>query len=352
MSSITPVIMAGGSGTRLWPFSTKDDPKQYRKLVSDKTMLEETLLRVSGEGFAPPVIIASLRHRAHVEGQLPKGAAAIFEPFGRNTAPAAIMAALHVLEKEGEEGLVLLLPADHHIADAQGFKLAVERARMAAAEGYLVTLGIAPSAPETGYGYIKAAAPIGEGVYHVERFVEKPDRQTAEQYIAEGGYSWNAGIFLYRAGDLLRESAIHAPGILNASEAAFKDAAREGASRLLREESFGEVESDSIDYAIMEKTERAAVVSPVAIGWSDIGSWSAVKAFSRPGADEDAAVLLACPGTVVKAEPGAPFVAAVGLENYIVVATENSVLILPENQSQEVKTIVERLKARGRDDLL
>ncbi|MEM9810801.1 MAG: sugar phosphate nucleotidyltransferase [Pseudomonadota bacterium] len=351
MGKITPVIMAGGSGTRLWPLSRGAQPKQYQALVGSRTMLEETLARVSGDDYAAPVVIGSTRHREVIEAQLPSPEARIvLEPFGRNTGPAAIVAAL-LVGADDPDALVLLLPADHHIADRQAFSDAVGRGVAAAETGHLVTLGITAESPETGYGYIKRGTPLTEGTFKVEAFVEKPDRPTAEQYIAESTYAWNAGIFLYRASDLLREAEQHAGEMLAKTKIAFAKAEREGRSLALMADDFNSVPSDSIDYALMEKTENAAVVNPVTIGWDDIGSWAAVKAFSDGESSSDV-IAIDCQDTMIRTGSDGPLVAAVGLEGFVVVATGDTVLICPQGRCQDVKKIVEELKARNRNELL
>ncbi|MEM1380570.1 MAG: sugar phosphate nucleotidyltransferase [Pseudomonadota bacterium] len=349
MTKITPVVMAGGSGTRLWPLSRAAQPKQYQPLISQRTMLEETLARVSTPAFAEPVVIGGEKHQEVIAQQLPQGRI-VLEPFGRNTGPAAITAALVAMDV-AEDQLVLLLPADHHIEDPDAFRAAVERGVAAAEEGYLVTLGITPDGPETGYGYIKRGDPLTDGTFSVAAFVEKPNRETAQKYVAEGNYAWNAGIFLFRAADLLAEAKAHAPAMLEATMRAWDRAPRSGRVVTFTDELFGAIEGDSVDYAIMEKTARAAVVSPVSIGWNDIGSWAAVKAFSEEP-HEDAFTMVDCSDTLIKASDDAPHIAAVGLEGFVVVATKESVLIVPEDRAQEVKTIVDRLKARSRTDLL
>lgn len=349
MSIIKPIVMAGGSGTRLWPLSKSQQPKQYQALISEQTMLQETLARVSGHSFAEPAVIGGLRHRTVIEDQLPHGVI-LLEPFGRDTAPAAISAALLASETD-PDALVLLLPADHHIEDAAAFRDAVHRGVAAAEKGYLVTLGITPDAPETGFGYIRRGAALTDGTFEVEAFVEKPKRAVAEQYLASGDYAWNAGIFLFRPADLLAEAATHAGEMLAQTQAAFDAMSKEGRVRTFQEDSFGAIAGKSVDYAIMEQTAKAAVVSPVVIGWNDIGSWAAVKQFSSQLV-ADNAVAIDCPGTLIKTTDDGPFVGAVGLEGYVVVATKESVLIIPEDRAQDVKSIVEKLKDRDRKDQL
>ncbi|MCQ8184850.1 mannose-1-phosphate guanylyltransferase/mannose-6-phosphate isomerase [Parvularcula maris] len=350
MSTIIPVVMAGGTGTRLWPLSRRAAPKQFQTLVTDRTMLAETLERSSGEEYADPIIIGSGAHLEAIQDTLQGRGTVVLEPVGRNTAPAAIVAAL-LAEEHGPDSLVLLLPADHHITDPEAFRAAVKKAQAAAEKGYLVTLGISPDGPETGYGYIKQAEALTDSVYRVERFVEKPNRETAEGYLAEGGYTWNAGIFLYRAADLLAEAEAHAPQLLAATKAAFEAASREGGVVRLPEEEFAAVEGDSIDYAIMEKTSKAAVVSPVVIGWNDIGSWAAAQQFAGQKIGEGC-IGIDCENTFIRTSADAPMVAAVGVEGLTVVATKDAVLILPTDRSQDVKRIVEELQAKGRNELL
>lgn len=350
MATIHPVIMAGGSGTRLWPLSRKARPKQFQPLIGEQTMLEETVARTSGDGFAPAAVIGSAAHRDVIAEALGADARMVLEPFGRNTGPAAIAAALLVAETSADD-LVLLLPADHHIADVPAFQEAIARGVSATQQGLLVTLGITPEGPETGYGYIKSGDALTDGTFAVERFVEKPDRATAEGYLAEGGYSWNAGIFLYRAKDLLAEAEKLAPDMLAKTKAAYAAAEVDGAVRAFRPEDFETVPDDSIDYAIMEKTDKAAVVSPVVIGWNDIGSWSAVGTFAKEAVSEGS-IAIDCQDTLIKVAPGAPMVAAVGLEGFTVVSTPQAVLVLPSERSQDVKKIIAELKDKGRTDLL
>ncbi|MBB4658770.1 mannose-1-phosphate guanylyltransferase/mannose-6-phosphate isomerase [Parvularcula dongshanensis] len=357
MPSITPVIMSGGSGTRLWPLSRHADPKQYRPLVSDRTMLEETAVRVTqaGADVKRPVVICSEAHCGRITSLLAEmggPSAVITEPVGRNTAPVAIVASLHVAQDD-PEGMVLLLPADHFVRDVEGFWQAVRRGEEAARRGHLVTLGIKPTAPESGYGYIKRGAPLTEGVYEVEAFREKPDVETAKSYLEDGSYAWNAGIFLFRARDLLEEAQRFVPEMMAEVRKAYDRAVQDGTTLRLDEASFAQVPADSIDYAIMERTERAAIVHPVDVGWDDIGSWSAVASLAR-GADSVAAkgdvVTIDCEDTYVRSE--GPLVAAVGLKGVIVVAMDDAVLVIDESRSQDVKAIIEQLKAGDRSALL
>ncbi len=347
---IQPVIMSGGSGTRLWPMSRDARPKQFLKLITDKTMFQETALRVSPreEGFAPPVVIAGARHGAIVAKQLAEidiaQAEIILEPAPRNTAAVAAVASAWV-EARNEDALILLMPADHHIPEAAGFRAAVANAAEAAADGHIATFGIKPDRPHTGYGYIEAGEKIGDGIYRVAAFKEKPDAETAQSYLNQGGFYWNAGIFLFRASVMLEELNKHAADIRTAATAALKESVMSGAARRLDEDAFAAAPSNSIDYAVMEKTDRAAVAAPIDVGWTDIGSWSEVATQS-----DDESVIDLAGGNIIRSD-GA-LVAAAGVEGLIIVATEDAVLVARKDDAQQVRAIVDELKQRGRRDLL
>ncbi|MEO1041048.1 MAG: mannose-1-phosphate guanylyltransferase/mannose-6-phosphate isomerase [Pseudomonadota bacterium] len=348
---IIPVIMAGGSGTRLWPLSRSASPKQYCSLIGEQSLFEETLQRVSNDLFEKAVIIGSEKHAELIaERSVGRASSIVLEPFGRNTAPAALVAALHAAESD-PHAQVLLLPADHHIADADAFADAVKRGARAAAEGYIVTLGITPTGPETGFGYIRNADPIAPGVHHVAQFVEKPDLPTAQSYLADGGYSWNAGIFLYRAADLVAEAEKHASTMVDAVRRAYNNKSVDDGFIRFRKEDFDVIPDDSIDYAIMENTDKAAVVTPVDIGWNDIGAWSAVRDYvGEQSLTDDNVVAIDCEGSLIKSS--GPFVAAIGVPNVVVVATGDAVLVLPADRAQDVKKVIAELKQRNRSDLL
>ncbi|MEM7741905.1 MAG: mannose-1-phosphate guanylyltransferase/mannose-6-phosphate isomerase [Pseudomonadota bacterium] len=348
---IIPVIMAGGSGTRLWPLSRAASPKQYCSLIGDRPLFAETLERVSGDVFEQPVIIGSEKHASLIADHSAGRAGPIFlEPFGRNTAPAALIAAFHAAEQD-PDALVLLLPADHHIADAEAFAEAVKRGAKAAEEGCIVTLGITPTGPETGFGYIRHGEPVAPGVHRVARFVEKPDLETAKTYIADGSYSWNAGIFLYRAVDLMAEAERFARPMVLAARRAYDNRLVDDAFIRFRQEDFETIPDDSIDYAIMENTDKAAVVTPVEIGWNDIGAWSAVRDFvGAESLSHDHVVAIDCEGSLIKSS--GPLVAAVGVQNVVIVATDDAVLVLPADRAQDVKKVIAELKRRDRADLL
>ena len=351
---IQPVIMSGGSGTRLWPMSRSARPKQFLNLVTDKSMFQETALRVApaaDENYAPPVVIAGARHGAIVADQLGGvdilPAEIILEPAPRNTAAVAAVASAWVETQEQEDALILLMPADHNISDAPGFRQAVTTAAKAAEDGYIATLGIKPDRPHTGYGYIEAADKIAKDVYRVAAFKEKPNEATAKQYIEKGGFYWNAGIFLFRASAMLQELETHAPDIRKAATEALAKSVMSGAARRLDEDAFGDCPSNSIDYAVMEKTEKAAVAAPIDVGWSDIGSWSEVV----PQSGDDSIVEIGGGGDNIIRTDGVT-VAAAGVRNLIIVATEDAVLVAHKDDAQQVRAVVDELKKRGRDDLL
>ena len=358
MTTLIPVLLSGGSGTRLWPLSREMHPKQFQPLVGEKSLLQATWERLQGlPGMAAPIVVANEEHRFMVAEQLRQlGASAsaiVLEPVGRNTAPAIAVAALQAMAG-GEDPLLLVLPSDHVIADPAGFRAAVQEARRGAAEeGSLVTFGVVPTGPETGYGYIKAVAPegatAGGGVRAVERFVEKPDLATAEAYVASGDYFWNSGMFLFRASRYLAELEAHAPAILAGAKAALAGAKRDVDFLRLDRAAFEACPSDSIDYAVMEKT-RAAAVLPLNVGWNDVGSWSALWEIADQDPDGNAhhgdVLALGCRNTL--AWGGRRLVSLLGLQDVIVVDTDDALLVAARDQVQQVKDIVARLKAEGR----
>jgi len=348
MNPILPVILSGGAGTRLWPLSRPEQPKQFHRLVDAHTLLQATALRVAdAELFSPPLIIANERHAAAVEAQLAEAdttfASLILEPMGRNTAPAIALAALAARPDD----LLLVLPSDHVIRDVPAFHAAVRTAAALANEGWLVTFGIRPDRPETGYGYIKRGAALRPDAFAAERFVEKPDLETAEAYLADGGYDWNGGIFMMRAGRYLEELAAQAPDVLEPARSAMAKAARAGNRIVPNAEAFAAARSQSIDYAVMEGAERVAVV-PVAMGWSDVGSWDALLDLAERDENDVArhGDVLAIDSARCLVRSDGPAVVTVGVSDLIVVATEDAVLILPRGQSQRVREAVEALAAR------
>ena len=344
---IHPVILSGGSGTRLWPLSRSHYPKQFLALDGDKSMLQETALRVQGEGFADPIIICNEEHRFLVAEQMREigvsTAAIVLEPVGRNTAPAAVVAALLV-----DGGEILVLPSDHVVRDVPTFHDALKVAELAAQSGQFVTFGIIPDSPETGYGYIQKGN--GEGrVNSVARFVEKPDLENAQRFVLSGEYLWNSGMFLFPVAPLLEEIEVLTPGIRGACEAAVKDGVKDLDFLRLGKEAFEAVESISIDYALMEKTTKASVV-PVDMGWSDVGAWTALWDIEDKDANGNVIEgdVLALDTKNAYLRSSGPMLATVGLDDVVIVATPDAVLVANKNRVQEVKTIVESLKADGR----
>lgn len=344
---ITPVILSGGSGTRLWPLSTPNMPKQLLNLVGDATLLQLTAMRVSDPAlFTAPIVVTNRDHANAVASQLAakdlEPAAILMEPAGRNTAPAIALAALAA---DRPDRLLLVLPSDHRIGDVVAFHRVIAAAAPIAAEGWLVTFGIQPTAPETGYGYIRIGETIAEGVRRVEQFREKPDRATAEAMLAEGGHYWNGGIFLFRADAFLDALATHAPEMLEATRAAMTEAARDGVRISPGADAFARSPADSIDYAVMEKAARVAV-APVSMDWSDVGSWDALYELGPYDAAGNLvvgpAVALNAGNCLVRAE--GVRVGLCGVEDLIVVATGSDVLILKRGHAQDVKKVVEALK--------
>ena len=350
---LIPVILSGGAGTRLWPLSRELYPKQLLALLGPRTMLQQTALRVDGLECAAPVVVCNEAHRFLVAEQLralkvtPR--AIVLEPFGRNTAPAIALAALAALRDAGEvDPLLLVLPADHVIRDTAVFQQAVHLALPAAEQGQLVTFGIVPGTPETGYGYIQRGEPHG-AVFRIARFVEKPDLAHAQQFVAAGDYYWNSGMFLFRASRYLAELAHLAPEMAAACRAAFAGGVADLDFTRVSAPAFERCPSDSIDYAVMEKTAGAVVV-PLDAGWSDVGSWSALHEASDADADGNVThgdVLLEdSSGCYLYAE--SRLLATVGLNDHVVVETKDAVLVAPRNRVQDVKKLVNRLKEQGR----
>jgi len=347
--------MAGGSGSRLWPLSRQLNPKQFLKLAdANLSMLQQTITRLTPLDFAPPVLVCNEQHRFLAAEQLRQlgyeKSSIILEPAGRNTAPAIALAALKLISA-GDDPLMLVLAADHLIANNNAFHCSIANARRLAESGRLVTFGIVPTHAETGYGYIKRGAEIGANSFTVDRFVEKPNAETAECYLASGNYLWNSGMFLFRASRFLQELATHRPDILAACERAMGNATEDMDFTRVDAEAFAACPEDSIDYAVMEKTADAAVVSLDA-GWSDIGSWSALWDVTDKDEDGNAmtgdVMLHDSSDTFVRAEHR--LVAAVGVRDLVIVETKDAVLIAHRDQAQEVKRIVERIKQDGRHE--
>ena len=344
---IIPVIMSGGSGTRLWPLSTASKPKQFHHLGAERTMIEETVLRFSGEHdglvFLSPVIIASAAHRDLVASALAAcgipASAVILEPKGRNTAATAALAAL-IANEIDPEAYVLLAPADHLVSRADVF-VATIRAACSVLPGRIVTFGIDPSGPETGYGYIQQGETLAEGVHAVASFKEKPERPLAQQYLDEGGYSWNSGVFLFSPNMMLEEFAIAAADIRDGAATALDRAQRDGVEILLDAEAFAAVRSEAVDRAVMEHTQRAAV-APCDIGWADVGSWAEVWRLAdkdEQGNSTDGPVIVEDGANNLVRTDG-PHISIMGLSDLIVIADGNSILIAPRDRAQDVKKVI------------
>ncbi len=357
---IIPVLLSGGSGTRLWPLSRTAYPKQFHTLVGSDTMLVDTMRRMSGTAlFADPIIIGSHQHRFLIAEQLREAgyenARIVLEPRARNTAPAAAVAALMALES-GENPLILLAPADHVILDRVAFLEAVQTAARAAVSdgGYLVLFGIRPDSPATGYGYIRKGADLADvpGVYAVNAFVEKPDAATAQHLLADGQHSWNSGIFLMPARVLVDEMERLAPTVLAAARRALAEAVRDPDFVRLDEEAFAAAPSISLDYAVMEKTARTAVV-PSSFGWTDVGSWKTLWEISskNPSGTVISGDVIDAGSVNCYLRSEGPAIGVAGIRDLIVVATPDAVLVIQRDADQDVKKIVEWLNAAGRTAL-
>jgi len=355
-SAIIPVILSGGSGTRLWPVSRESFPKQLWPLISEHTLLQETALRARGDRFAPPIIVCNQEHRFLIAEQLrAAGVAApriLLEPVGRNSAPAIAAAAVLVAEDD-PDAVLWLLAADHAIADTAALHKNLAVATQAARTGRIVTFGMRPTAPETGYGYIAIGAALDDapGAYTVERFIEKPDAAQAARLATDGRHLWNSGMFVFTARAMLEELQAHAPDVLTAVRRAVAERQTDLDFIRLGVQAFTASPSISIDYAVAERTSRAAVV-PADIGWSDVGSWGALWELGRKDASGNVAVgdvlLEGARNCYVRSD--GMLATVVGLEDAVVVVTEDAVLAMHRDRAQDVKTVVDRLKASGRHE--
>ena len=347
---ILPVILCGGTGTRLWPLSRESYPKQFWPLASDKTMLAETAARGSGAGFLPPMVVCNEAHRFLVAEQLrDKGASIVLEPVGRNSAPAIAAAAL-IAEETAPGAVLWFMAADSAIGDVAALQAALAKAAAAARAGAIVTFGMQPTAPETGYGYIETgeALPGSEGVQRIARFVEKPDAARAAEFFQTGRHLWNSGMFVATAATMLTEMEAHAPEVLKGVRAAVAGATRDGDFVRLEAAAFTATPSISIDYAVMERTQKSAVV-PASIGWSDIGSWAALWEVQPKDAAGNAThgpvELVGAKNCYVRSE--GILTGVIGLEDVVVVVTDDAVLAMHRDHAQDVKKLVDQLKARG-----
>lgn len=348
---ITPVILSGGSGTRLWPLSRSRKPKQLLALTGERTMLQMTAARCTdGARFGPPIIVTNALHADEIAAQMTDNppAAILLEPAGRNTAPAIALAAIEA----STDAVLLVMPSDHVIEDCPAFHRAIEAAMPMVEKGWLITFGITPDKAETGYGYIRRGETLAAGVHKVDAFVEKPDAASASAYVEAGNYSWNGGIFLFRADAYLAELGRYEPEMLAAVRASLANAAREGALIHPDAQTFLASKSQSIDYAVMEKAAKVAVV-PVEMGWSDVGSWDALHMLGTGDAQGNVVhgdiVAIETRDCLIRSE--GPVVTLVGVHDLIVVATRDAVMILPRGSSQDVKKIVEALKERDHETL-
>lgn len=352
---VIPVILSGGSGTRLWPLSRKEYPKQYLPLAGDNTMLQETILRLDGlDNLADPIIVCNADHRFLVAEQCQqigiKNPTILLEPVGRNTAPAIAAAALQSL-KVTDDAVLLVLSADHVIQDIDAFHEAINIASSQAQEGKLATFGIVPTDANTGYGYIKTSKENYSGAYKVEEFVEKPDLETAEKYLDQGNYLWNSGMFVFKANTLIDELTTHSPNIIVSVNNAVNNATQDLDFIRLDKQAFESSPSDSIDYALMEKSDNVVVV-PLDAGWSDVGSWSAL--YDIGVKDSSGNVLK---GDVTVKDTTNTYIYAshhmvttVGVDNLVVIDTPDATFIASQDKAHEVKSIVESIQKKGKDE--
>ena len=349
--AIIPLILSGGAGTRLWPLSWGDHPKQFLPLVSDKTMIQETLLRLKDLDIGSPIVSCGEGHRFLVAQQLgeisDKKPTIILEPMAKNTAPA-IAAACCAAMKQDKDAIVVVLPSDHVIADVTTFQNAVMTAAKNAEKGALVTFGIVPTFAATGYGYVKASGTETDGAYTLEKFVEKPCLEKAQEYLASGEYAWNSGMFVFKAATFIEELKVHSPEMAQLSIESFEKAKMDEDFIRLDKDSFSQIKGDSIDYAVMEKTKLGKIVKLDA-GWDDVGSWSALYDISQKDGNQNAVkgdvIMLDTKSSYIRG--GKRTVATIGLENMVIVDSDDSLLIAKMDKIQDVKKIAEEMKKRG-----
>lgn len=348
--TLTPIILSGGAGTRLWPLSWGDHPKQFLSLVSDKTMIQETLLRLNGLNIGSPIVSCGEGHRFLVAQQIgevcDKKPTILLEPMAKNTAPA-IAAACCAAMAQDKDAVVVVLPSDHVIRDVDVFQKAVMTAAELAAKGSLVTFGIVPTFPATGYGYVKASKDGKDGAYTLEKFVEKPCLEKAKEYLASGEYSWNSGMFVFKASSFIEELKVHSPKMAELSIQAYQKATVDTDFIRLDKDSFSQIQGDSIDYAVMEKTSKGMIVKLNA-GWDDVGSWSALYDISKK--DENQNVIK---GDVITLDTSSSYIrggnrtiATIGLDNVVIVDSDDSLLVAAKGKIQDVKKIAEAIKER------
>ena len=349
--TIIPIILSGGAGTRLWPLSWGDHPKQFLPLISDKTMIQETLLRLESLETGNPIISCGESHRFLVAQQIGeitnKKPTILLEPMAKNTAPA-IAAACCAAMKQDKDAVVVVLPSDHVIADVKAFQNAVKVAALNAEKGALVTFGIVPTFPATGYGYVKAAGAETDGAFTLERFVEKPCLEKAQEYLASGEYAWNSGMFVFKASSFLEELKTHNPEMAALSIEAFEKASVETDFIRLDKDSFGKIKGDSIDYAVMEKTSKGKVVKLNA-GWDDVGSWSALYDISKKDGNMnvikgDDVIVLDTTSSYIRG--GKRTIATIGFDDVVIVDSDDALLVAAKGKIQDVKKVAEIIKNR------
>ncbi|WP_322075050.1 mannose-1-phosphate guanylyltransferase/mannose-6-phosphate isomerase [Burkholderia cenocepacia] len=356
--NVHPVILCGGSGTRLWPMSRGGYPKQYLKLTGDHSLVQQTALRLRNvAGVTEPIVVTNCEQRFLIAEQLRqidiRPSSIVLEPVSRNTAPAIAVAAMLAMSTD-KDALLLVLPSDHVILNEPTFAKIVQEAAQTAKDNYLVTFGIAPTQPHTGYGYIHSGAPLapGSNVFSVDAFVEKPDAETAKQFLQNGRYYWNSGMFMLKASTYMEELRSWEPEIARQAELSLEHAARDHDFVRLQTEAFTACPNVSVDYAVMERTKQAAIVGASDLGWNDIGSWTALAEIAE--SDETGNVLI---GDVLAEDVSSSYiraehrmVAAIGLDNIVVVETADAVLVAHRDKAQDVKKIVEQLNASGRHE--
>ena len=349
--TIIPIILSGGAGTRLWPLSWGNHPKQFLPLISDKTMIQETLLRLDGLETGNPIISCGEGHRFLVAQQIGeitnKKPVILLEPMAKNTAPA-IAAACCAAMKQDKDAVVVVLPSDHVIADISAFQNAVKTAALNAEKGYLVTFGIVPTFPSTGYGYVKAAGAETDGAFTLEKFVEKPCLEKAQEYLASGEYAWNSGMFVFKASTFLDELKVHNPEMAALSIEAFEKASDDNDFIRLNKDAFAKIEGDSIDYAVMEKTSKGKIVKLNA-GWNDVGSWTALWEIQNKDSNQNVikgdVITLDTTSSYIRG--GKRTIATIGLDDVVIVDSDDALLVAAKGKIQDVKNIAEEIKQRN-----
>lgn len=346
---IVPIILSGGAGTRLWPLSWGNHPKQFLKLTSDKTMIQETLFRLKGLDIGTPIVSCGFEHRflvAHQLNELGIKPVILLEPMAKNTAPAIAAGCCAALEQD-KDAIVLVLPSDHIIKDVEVFQNAVLKAVEQAKKESLVTFGIVPTFPSTGYGYVKGGEHIAHHVYSLDKFVEKPCLEKAEEYLKSGEYSWNSGMFVFKASTFLDELETFNPDMAKLSKQAYKNAVKETDFTRLDKECFSQIKGDSIDYAVMEKTKKGKIVKLNA-GWDDVGSWAALYDISTKDGNLNVIKgdVIALDTTSSYIRGGKRTIATIGLDNVVVVDADDSILIASKGHIQDVKKVAEEIKRR------